>query len=80
MPARKPAQVKAQVKAQKRQWYRVITRDLVLFIVGLLLFIYEATLKTGSPREFILLMEAGMMGLPTILGADERRQNIGEEE
>lgn len=76
MSKRKPTPTAAQVRERKRFW-QTITRDLVLFVTGLLLFIYEAAIRSGDPRESILFMEAGMMGLGAIFRLDEFRRRNG---
>lgn len=55
-----------------------ITRDLVLFIAGLLLTVNEAVLRDGSERPTLLILFAGMMGLPVVIRADEARQKPDE--
>lgn len=49
-------------------------RDGMLFLVGLGLIIHEAVLRTGPERPTLLLLYAGMVGLPAFLRADEKRQ------
>lgn len=72
-----PAQRAKEAQVARRRWWAGVTRDLVLFTVGLALFIFEAAIRQGDPRESILFMEAGMMGLPAILRADELRRRNG---
>lgn len=72
---RSPAQLKAAQTA-RRHWWAAVTRDLVLFVTGLLLFIYEAVFRHGDPRGPVLYMEAGMMGLGAIFRGDEIRNRI----
>lgn len=48
-----------------------ITRDLVLFTFGLLGVLHE-TLRTDGDRQFLLMLFAGMMGLPVFLRKDEK--------
>lgn len=61
----------------RRRWYAKVTRDLVLFAVGLVLLINEALLRPGDPRESLLIVYAGMMGLPAILQAEFLRKKNG---
>lgn len=71
----------AQLKQERRHFWQKVTRDAVLFSVGLILFIYEAVIRKGDPRESILIMEAGMMGLGAVFRAEEfRRRNGGDSE
>lgn len=51
-------------------WPRV-TRDTVLFLTGLGLTIREAVVG-GAERPFMLMIFAGMMGLPVFLRHDEK--------
>lgn len=63
------------VKA-KRDWtggFKKITRDTVLFTTGLFLTINEAVWKEGDADSVLVLLFAGMMGLPVVLRADEFR-------
>lgn len=47
-------------------------RDTVLFLTGLSLTIYEAVFHDGPERWGLLVLYAGMMGLPLVLRGDER--------
>lgn len=58
---------------------RAVTRDLVLFTVGLLLLINEAVIRSEPPRESLLIVYTGMMGLPAILRFDQIRRNGRDE-
>lgn len=51
-----------------------ITRDTVLFIVGLGGIVHEAFIRTGDPRPELLVLFAGMVGLPVAMRKDERRE------
>lgn len=57
----------------RARWWTKISRDLVLFAVGLGLTINEA-LRAGPERPSLLVLYAGMMGLPAILRFDEQRR------
>lgn len=57
------------------QALRKITRDLLMFSTGLVLVIYEAVLRSGDPRESLIILYAAMMGLPAVLRYDENRRN-----
>lgn len=50
-----------------------ISRDTILFVTGLCLTIFEAVFRAGD-RPTLLLLYAGMMGLPFVLRADEVRR------
>lgn len=49
-----------------------LSRDGVLFVVGLLGIIYE-TLVTGGDRPTLLVMFGAMVGLPAFLRSDEKK-------
>lgn len=49
-------------------WYR----DTVLFFAGLGLIGYEALLYDGEPRWGLLMIYAGMVGLPAFIRADQK--------
>lgn len=49
-----------------------ITRDVVLFGTGLILTIHETLFYRGEERPYLLMMFAGMMGLPVFLRQDEK--------
>lgn len=72
-----PKKTVAQAKQERRHFWQKISRDVILFTVGLVLFIFEAAVRTGDPRESILFMEAGMMGLGAIFRLDEFRKKNG---
>lgn len=65
-----------QVQARRRFW-QGITRDLVLFTVGVMLIINESVLRKEPPRESLVVLFAGMVGLPAILRADWLRRRNG---
>lgn len=50
-----------------------VTRDMVLFMAGLFGAAHEILLRSDV-REGILILLGGMMGLPTFLHRDEKRQ------
>lgn len=54
-------------KKSTRNW-----RDALLFSTGLLLTIHELVIRTGPERPTILILLAGMMGLPAFLRGDEK--------
>lgn len=58
---------------QRQSRLVTIPRDTVLFIAGLLGVLHE-TLFSESDRPQLLLVFAGMMGLPAFLRADEARK------
>lgn len=51
-----------------KQW-----RDVLLFLTGLALIVHEAVLRSGPERPTLLVLYAGMVGLPVFLRADEKR-------
>ena len=52
-----------------------LTRNTVLFVVGLAGVAHE-TLVTNADRPTLLLLFAAMIGLPAFIGADERTQAL----
>lgn len=59
----------------RRGWSHKITRDLILFAVGLGLTVNEAIFHGGPERPSLLVLYAGMMGLPAVMRFDELRRN-----
>lgn len=53
-------------------------RDALLFLTGLSLIVYEAVIRSGPERPTLLLLYAGMVGLPAFLRADERERQQRE--
>lgn len=49
-----------------------VGRDSVLFLVGIGGIINEAFIRTGDPRTELLILFAGMCGLPAFLRVDEK--------
>lgn len=47
-------------------------RDVILFLTGLGLIVYEAVLREGPERPTLLVLYAGMVGLPAFLRRDEK--------
>lgn len=68
--------------APKKPWYshlfKTITRDAILFVVGVSLIINEAVLHAGTPRIELLVLYGGMTGLPVILQANESQKRNGD--
>ena len=57
-----------------------ITRDTVLFIVGLGGIVHEAFIRTGATRPEFLMLFAAMVGLPVALRRDEgRRADVDDD-
>lgn len=56
----------------KPQRWRGITRDSVLFAVGLLGILHETLLHSGIERPTLTLVFAAFMGAPIFFRADER--------
>lgn len=63
----------------RRQWWTKITRDLVLFAVGVGLVIRES-IVAGPERPSLYVLYAGMMGLGPVLRYAEHRQRRQESE
>lgn len=59
--------------------HRRVTRDLVLFVFGLAGIAYE-TLAHGFERPTLLLLFAGMIGLPPIIRGDEHHQDADRDD
>lgn len=57
----------------RTRWWSKITRDIVLFAAGLALTVNEA-LRAGPERPSLLVLFAGMMGLPAVMRFDEQRR------
>jgi hypothetical protein len=55
------------------QWPKV-TRDGFLLGAGIVLTINEAVVRAGPERPYLLMLFAGMMGLPVFLRQDEKKQ------
>lgn len=63
------------------RFFAKITRDLVMFSVGLVLVINEAAIRHGEPREVLIILYAAMMGLPLVFQGDEwRRRRNGKDD
>lgn len=60
------------VERQPRRWKLKLTRDAVIFAVGVGGIIHE-TLFTQSDRPTLLILFAAMIGLPAFLRFDENR-------
>lgn len=52
--------------------WRGITRDGILFVVGVLGIAHEIFLNHGPERPFLLAILGALVGLPLFLRADER--------
>lgn len=59
--------------AVRVRWWSKITRDIILFASGLALTVNEA-LRAGPERPSLLVLFAGMMGLPAVFRFDEIRR------
>jgi hypothetical protein len=66
-------------KPQRRRWFTKITRDAVLFTVGLGLIIREA-FNSGPERPSLYILYAGMIGLGPVLRYAESRQQQREND
>jgi len=54
-----------------RRWGR-LSRDTLLFLIGLLGIVHETLLTSGPERPTLLLIFAAFMGLPLALGVDRK--------
>lgn len=63
----------------RRRWWTKITRDFVLFAVGVSLVIRES-IVAGPERPSLYVLYAGMMGLGPVLRYAENRQRRQESE
>lgn len=57
----------------RTSWWSKITRDVILFTAGLGLTVNES-LRVGPERPSLLVLFAGMMGLPAVMRFDELRR------
>lgn len=51
-----------------------ITRDSILFLMGLLGIIHETLIYEGAERVSLLFLFGGMCGLPVFMNKDEKNQ------
>lgn len=58
-----------------KRWHVKLTRDAVLFLVGILGIIHE-TVVAKTQRPELLVVFAGMVGLPAFLRTDEAKSKI----
>jgi hypothetical protein len=65
---------KHSARADRKLHWPKITRDGLLFSTGLALTINEAAIQDGPTDPLLLMMFAGMMGLPVFLGFDEKKK------
>lgn len=61
-----------------RHWN--LSKEWILFFAGLLLLVYEAVLYPGPPRGELILIYAGMMGVPFVRKADAQMKKKGDDE
>lgn len=64
---------------KKGRW-KAPTRDSVIFLVGIGGIVNEAFIRTGDPRETLLILFATMCGLPAFLRMDEHRKKEEESD
>ena len=55
-------------------------RDATLFLTGLGLLIHELVIRQGPERPTVLLLLAGILGVPAFLRADEKRSSSTPDE
>lgn len=53
-------------------------RDVTLFLTGIGLIVHEAVLREGPERPTLLVLYAGMVGLPVFLRGDEKERQTEE--
>lgn len=58
-------------------WWTRQLRDFVLFVGGLAGVIHETVISRGSERPALLVVFAGMMGLPYFIRFDEKSRGGG---
>lgn len=61
------------------RWPR-ITRDSILFFMGIIGISHEAFIRDGDPRTQLLIVFASMCGLPAFLRLDENRNKDEDAE
>lgn len=52
-----------------------LLRDIAIVLTALLLIVWEAVFRNGPERPTFLLLYTGMLGLPAVIRADQRRSN-----
>jgi len=57
-----------------------VARDSILFLSGIILIVNELVVRDGPERPTVLLLLAGMVGLPAFLRADERASQDDADE
>ena len=64
-----------------RAWKRpTVTRDGLLYLVGLGGIVHEAFIRTGETRPEFLMLFAAMCGLPVALRHDEKKAEFGDHQ
>lgn len=58
-------------------WWTRQLRDFVLFVGGLAGVLHETLLSEGAERPYLLVVFAGMMGLPYFIRFDEKSRGGG---
>jgi hypothetical protein len=69
--ARTGGEVATEKKPRKRLHLPRLTRDVIIFTVGLLGIIHEAVIQ-HTERPFLLALFGAMIGLPAFLRKDEK--------
>lgn len=65
-------------KPRRRRWKIKLTRDLIIFLVGLGGIVHETFLTTDD-RPTLLILFAAMIGLPAFLRLDERSREEDDD-
>ncbi len=60
---------------QKSRWWSKLTRDLLLFSLGVVFSIHEVLLRSGPERPETLIFISFLLGAPIALRYDERRRD-----
>lgn len=59
---------------RRRIRWELVTRDLVVFVSGLLGIVHETVIHTGPERPTLIVLFGACLGLPAFLRLDERRR------
>lgn len=63
-----------QLPEEKRK-VKFPSRDTLLLVSGILLTANEAIIRSGPERPYLMILFAGMMGLPVFLQSDEKKDS-----
>jgi hypothetical protein len=70
----------AQTKKRKRirKWHIRLSRDVVIFVIGIVGILHEIFLSV-TDRPYLIILFGAMIGLPAFLRIDERGRVDDEE-